>query len=456
MTTGAVETIGQGAYYGSKAVVQGYHDGLKSLEGPPETVPIILATLPTLTALLATVYTEPRESRASRVLNALGTGLTGAPSRFGKAVLSVFKSKPTPAAITHDLLDEGEPWGLMGNISDLPKPDLKRLAKLPMPTSGFKHSSSHAIPAWVPKSVAAELDFDPTCDVGGSAGPTCIPTTMNKHIMAANERNKTSRLTNSVLLKGKLLAYRTAKANADNSPSELLEYKAAYPEAYPFFVKEASGKVPTIVNVLSPFHEMEKREAGDIAESNLKALAKIAPPEMIYTVDKKNKSEFEDVKFTSIALLESLAFCGMKLTLDDPDCSPLRILGEIREFHAGQKALKSHLDTEESKRLTGPWAPIQRILNLISDYIGSKPSVAPSGPVLPTNATAATPPSSSAPSSNPLPPTTPLPPSTAIPYYIPPIQFNLPVSLSKSLAPRPRFSLPPLYGQLKNPLRIFR
>ena len=480
---------------------------------PPATSLLLLSALPSLGPLIVAKNTIPNTSRAYRFvkrgLSTVKNGIINVASSLATRVFGPKMKKPT--AITEELRSAGGEWNLGGlsiseQIKALGNPSMARLNGLALPTKAVQPMpADNAIPVWVPKTVAAELDFDPACNVGGSAGPTCIPTTMSKHITAANERNRANRLSNSALWKYKLEDYRIAKEDSVKSDSQLLAYKAAYPKNYPFFIKDVSGNYPKIVNVLSPFHELERREAGEIAESNLKALAKIAPPEMIYTAEKKGKTEFDDVKFMSIALLESLAFCGMNQTLDDPDCSPLRILGEIREFHAVEKELKAHLQTEESKRLTGPWGPIQRMLNLMTTYIGSK-GTASSGPssggpssggpsssvasssgpssmassiasssspssrlastgassIASTSASSSVASSSVASSSvasssvaSSSAPTKIVPPLNATAYYIPPIPFSIPPSLSKSLATPIRFSVPAPFGYT-NSLRLFR
>jgi hypothetical protein len=352
-------SIGSGLGYaasGIRGAPSAAYSYLKGKEITPESVPILLAALPTLTALVAATYSEQKETR-------FWAGTKGIAGSLGKAISSVFASKPKPTAITGPLLIEKDEWNLgTPSIKDLRTPDLKILNEIKLPEKAV-HGPPRAIPAWVPKSVAAELDFDPACDVGGAGGPTCLPTTMFKHVEELDAYNKARSFSNGTLWASARNAF--DKAAAGTSDSEKRAFAAAYPEKYPFFVKDASGNVPELVYVWSPYHKRVERAAGTFVQSNLDTLARIAPPEMIYS----STNNSNDVKFMSIALLESLAFCGTKKTLDDPDCEPLRILAELREFHAGQKASKAHYQKEASTRLSGPWSPIQRILNLIADYV---------------------------------------------------------------------------------------
>jgi hypothetical protein len=406
-----------------------------------EGLPMILAMLPALATYIST--TEPRkDSRAYSLLNrgtsAIGNAVMNAASSLLARVTG--KASPKPTAITGKLLRETGEWKLGGDsiskqIKNLPQPDMARLATLKLPSKPIDTLPSH-IPRWVPPSVVAELNFDPQCNVGGAAGPTCLPTTMYKHIEELDAYNKSRSFSNGKLWASERNTFDAMRAD----PSREREFKATYPLQYPFIVKDASGTVPEIVPVFSPYYKRTDRAAGTFEASNLVALAKIAPPEMIYS--ETNKSD--DVKAMSIALLESLAFCGTKKTLDDPDCEPLRILAELREFHAGQKAAKAHYQTEESKRLSGPWGPIQRILNLIAEYAPAGPAAPGTAAIpgtavpgiVPTPAAAPSimPPKPSAPSIMPPPVAKP---STAIPFIIPP---------PFSTAVKYRFRLPGLLG----------
>ena len=313
---------------------------LRSSRITPEASLLLLGALPSMGPLIVARNTLPKTSRAYAFVkgtaSAVKSGIMNGVSSLAARVFGPNVQKPT--AITEELRRAGGEWNLGGRaitdqIKALASPSISRLNGLILPTKAVQPMpAGHAIPKWVPKTVAAELDFDPACNVGGSAGPTCIPTTMSKHITAANERNRANRLSNGILSRDKLKAYHDAKEESVKSDSGLLAYKAAYPGAYPFFVKDASGNVPTLVQVLSPFHEMEKRERGEFDPHNLEALAKIAPPEMIYTAEKKDKSEFDDVKFMSIELLESLAFCGTKRHLMTPIVSRFVFLVKYANF----------------------------------------------------------------------------------------------------------------------------
>jgi len=299
----------------------------------PESSLLLLSALPSMGPLIKAMGVQTRTSRFYGLLKTGASGLLNAFSNVGARIFGPPKPPQAPA-ITGKLLIENTTWDLggspiSGQIAALPTPDMAHLGTLMLPGKKLVSLPNH-IPPWVPKSVVAELNFNPDCDVGGGEGPTCLSTTMYKHIEALDEYNKKRSFSNGARWESARKAYNIAEAGT--SDSEKRAFAADYPMKYNFYVKDASGGV-VIKSVQSHYRTRKARAAGDIADTNLEALALIAPPEMIYN---KTTNKSKDVLSVSIALLESLAACGTKLTLDDPDCEPLRVLGEIREFHAGQ------------------------------------------------------------------------------------------------------------------------
>lgn len=410
-----------------------------------EALPYMLTMLPALATYIST--TAPRKE--SRFYSGL-KGAIPAILNSGSSLISriTSASNPKPKAITAELMADKKPWDLAKPT--LQRPDMKRLATLDLPTATAHHDIPSGIPAWVPKTVAAELDLKPECDRGGFVGPTCLPTTMHKHILELEDYNENRSFSKGAFWKSSRDKFKAAKEKQPKSTSEQKEFDAKYPETYSIYLKDTSGNVPSVVSVFSPYHTMDERKAGKFRSTNLAALARIAPPEMIFS--ETNKSE--QVKDMTIALLESLAFCGSKKTLDDPDCEPLRILAEIREFHAGQRAALAKQQTDESRRLTGPWGPIERIIRLIEGYVPTKRD---SGTIDvkedPRPVVAVRPGGSGGPASSTILPTPPTKPVSASAFYMPTIPFRIPLPFSASFS-SPELSLPSLFGATNFSTRI--
>jgi len=78
-------------------------------------------------------------------------------------------------------------------------------------------------------------------------------------------------------------------------------------------------------------------------------------------------------KAMTIAILESLWFCGQNHSVsDDPRCFPLRLLGELREFQSQQKQ-KEQAEKAVAILNNGNWTSLKLIMSALKGAIAGNP-----------------------------------------------------------------------------------
>jgi len=220
----------------------------------------------------------------------------------------------------------------------------------------------------------------------------------------------------------------------EDGKAELAQVQATMESYYgdkKIFVRDASDNKVHLLSVPNPYAATSYREdakttfanpagststfdpSGSMFKKNIKLVKALVPPQLL--VDKK----------MTIAILESLWYCGSRATVsDDPRCFPIRFLNEFRDAEDNAKQMSIAQAVEGAWE----WPLLQKIIRKMKAAIPSVQDFAFNPDLLPPKPAVA-PADSPAPASpSPAPAPAPAPPSS--PASKKKVTFELPAPIS--------------------------
>ena len=257
---------------------------------------------------------------------------------------------------------------------------IRKLAKLV--GASLNNTLHEALPAWAPKDLAAAAAaaVNEKDKVGG------LPVHLRDNIYEAVEYSRDFRVSKRAHDAKK---DRYAELMASGSPPE--EIKAEIDRDYRddhIVVRDPVTKLLHERLVVNPYKAMAYREDplvafnapngaasfadpnGTMADANLQIIRDLIPKEML-----------SDKEMT-IALLESLWFCGQNQLIDSKiSCFPANILSQLREYEMNKLQLAQELQSQEVLD-TAAWPSVSQIIRMLrANIVGSGPAT-PSPPTV--------------------------------------------------------------------------
>ena len=203
---------------------------------------------------------------------------------------------------------------------------------------------SRPLPTWAAELANEVSSLPNPCKTSEFVTGDCTAKTLKEHVQIGTQEAQEGRLSKR-LTDPELREYQrrlqTLTAETDPVKKETLqkEFDKFYP-AMPIMIRDPVTNEDHVYILPNPYKAMEVREAAttfaDPAGSqNVQIATRLIPSEILAD------------KAMTIAVLESLWFCGQNQTVgDDPRCFPARLLGEFRQHSAGrlQSAVKVEAD----------------------------------------------------------------------------------------------------------------
>jgi hypothetical protein len=208
------------------------------------------------------------------------------------------------------------------------------------------------LPDWVPDGLITKANIKPKCNDVDIMTPDCAVKGVLRNIQIADEFKRKGRISQWDDPKKKRyreLVEKVAELEASDEVKDQQEaglvreqLKAEFPD-----IQIRIKGITRALTVPNPYRAMGYREAltsfaepagidlaldpeGKMLAANTQVLHTLVPPKMIADHD------------LSVALLESLWFCGRNPTLStDPRCFPARLLGELREWQMNKESEES-------------------------------------------------------------------------------------------------------------------
>jgi hypothetical protein len=250
---------------------------------------------------------------------------------------------------------------------------------------GVKEDELRELPAWS-KNLFDPADISTSCKASEFVTSDCMAKTVRKDIFLGHDESRYGRLVKRVE-EPDLVEYIRLQAamKEETDPMKKAQIKMKLYYGYPdrtIYIRDPSNNKIHRRTVPNPYRALSYREdevttfanpAGDLANpeegvskyddrgtmraQNIQLLKELVPNQIVAD------------KAMSIAILESLWYCGQNPTLsNDPRCFPARLLGELREYQA-DKVQRSQAVEAKAVLEKSEWPALKLMLAMLKQTI---------------------------------------------------------------------------------------